>query len=114
MTTAPVILCLNSGSSSLKFALYHLEGGADTALVAGAIERIGLPNGRLSIHSQTSGISREELDAFDDHQAAVQAAFDSLERLQLPTPAAVGHRIVHGGADHLAPEQVDARLLEDL
>jgi hypothetical protein len=23
MTTAPVILCLNSGSSSLKFALYH-------------------------------------------------------------------------------------------
>jgi acetate kinase len=114
MTTAPVILCLNSGSSSLKFALCHLEGGADTALVAGAVERIGLPNGRLSVHAQTSGLSREELGAFDDHQVAVQAAFDSLERLQLPTPEAVGHRIVHGGADHIAPEQVDARLLEDL
>ena len=114
MTAAPVILCLNSGSSSLKFALYHLGGGADTALVAGAVERIGLSNGRLSVHSQTSGLPREELDAFHDHQAAVQAAFDILEQLQLPTPEAVGHRIMHGGADHIAPEQVDARLLEDL
>ena len=114
MTTAPVILCLNSGSSSLKFALYQLGGGTDTALVEGAVERIGLPNGRLSVHAQTSGLSREELGAFHDHQAAVQAAFDSLEQLQLPTPEAVGHRIVHGGADHIAPEQVDARLLEDL
>src|SRR5499426_4308505 len=114
MTTAPVILCLNSGSSSLKFALYHLGGGTDTVLVAGAVERIGLPNGRLSVHLQMSGLSREEFGAFHDHQAAVQAAFDVLEQLQLPTPEAVGHRIVHGGADHIAPEQVDAQLLEDL
>jgi acetate kinase len=89
MTAAPVILCLNSGSSSLKFALYHVGGGADTALVAGAVERIGLPNGRLSVHSQTSGLPREELGAFHDHQAAVQAAFDILEQLQLPTPEAL-------------------------
>ncbi len=114
MTAAPVILCLNSGSSSLKFALYHVGGGAEAALVAGAVERIGLPNGRLSVHSQTSGLPRVELGAFHDHQAAVQAAFDILEQLQLPMPEAVGHRIVHGGADHIAPEQVDARLLEDL
>src|SRR5215510_14508600 len=114
MTTTPVILCLNSGSSSLKFALYHLGGGTDTALVEGAVERIGLPNGRLSVHSHTSGLSREELGTFHDHQAAVQAAFNSLEQLQLPTPEAVGHRLVHGGADHIAPEQVEAQLLEDL
>jgi acetate kinase len=114
MTAAPVILCLNSGSSSLKFALYRVREGEDTALVEGAVERIGLPNGRLSLHSQASGLSREDLGAFHDHQAAVQAAFDSLEKLQLPTPEAVGHRIVHGGADHIAPEAVDARLLEDL
>jgi acetate kinase len=106
MTAAPVILCLNSGSSSLKFALYHLGGRVDTALVAGVVERIGLPNGRLSVHSQTSGLAREELGVFHDHQAAVQAAFDILEQLQLPTPEAVGHRIVHGGADHIAPETV--------
>jgi acetate kinase len=88
--------------------------GTDTALVEGAVERIGLPNGRLAVHSQQSGLSGEDLGAFHDHQAAVQAAFDTVEKLQLPTPEAVGHRLVHGGADHIAPEQVDARLLEDL
>jgi acetate kinase len=116
MTAAPVILCLNSGSSSLKFALYQVGGEADTALVEGAVERIGLSNGRLSVHSEAPGLSRQEQEqgTFEDHQAAVQAAFDILEELQLPTPEAVGHRIVHGGADHIAPELVDAQLLEDL
>jgi acetate kinase len=95
MTAAQVILCLNSGSSSLKFALYQVGGGADKALIAGAVERIGLPDGRLSVHTQTSGPPREAFGAFHDHQAAVQAAFNILEPLQLPTPDAVGHRIVH-------------------
>jgi acetate kinase len=97
MTAAPVILCLNSGSSSLKFALYLMREGADTPLVEGAVERIGLPNGRLAVHSQESGLSREDPGAFDDHQAVVQAAFDAMEKLQLPTPEAVGHRLVHVG-----------------
>jgi len=44
----------------------------------------------------------------------VQAAFATLEKLRLPAAAAVGHRIVHGGADHIAPEKVDAPLLEGL
>ena len=114
MTAAPVILCLNSGSSSLKFALYQVEGATDTALVEGAVERIGLPNGRLSVHSQALGLSREEPGAFHDHQAAVQAAFDSLETAAAPSAR-------RGGPSHRArwcrpyrPEQVDARLLEDL
>jgi acetate kinase len=47
MTTAPVILCLNSGSSSLKFALYQFGAASDTTLAEGSIERIGLPTGRL-------------------------------------------------------------------
>jgi acetate kinase len=70
MMAVPVILCLNSGSSSLKFALYRLTEGADTALVEGTVERIGLPNGRLAVHSQASGRSREDLGAFHDPQAA--------------------------------------------
>lgn len=108
MTAAPVILCVNSGSSSLKFALYQLAEVSDTALAEGAVECIGLPNGRLWIHGQTPGAAVDEPGAFPNHQAAVQAAFATLEKLQLPAAAAVGHRIVHGGADHIAPEKVDA------
>ena len=32
----------------------------------------------------------------------------------MPSPAAVGHRLVHGGPAHVAPERVDARLLDRL
>ena len=46
------ILCLNAGSSSLKFAIYEHKaaaaGGDESRLVAGAVERIGLKEGRLS------------------------------------------------------------------
>jgi acetate kinase len=114
MTSALVILCLNSGSSSLKFALYQLEGASDTTLAEGSVERIGLPIGRLWVHDQASGAAVDEPGTFHDHPAAVQAAFAAMERLQLPALDAVGHRIVHGGAEHIAPERVDGQLLEDL
>jgi acetate kinase len=114
MTTAPVILCLNSGSSSLKFALYQLEAASDTTLAEGSVERIGLPIGRLWVHDQASGAAVDEPGTFHDHQAAVQAAFAAMEKLQLPGLDAVGHRLVHGGAEHIAPERVDGQLLEDL
>ena len=114
MTTGPVILCMNSGSSSLKFALYQLGEAAETALAAGAVERIGLPGGSLWLRAETTEARIDEASNFPDHQAAVHSAFAALEKLRLPSPDAVGHRVVHGGADHSAPERVDRRLLENL
>lgn len=114
MTTAPVILCMNSGSSSLKFTLYQLAETGENALAEGAVESIGLPEGSLRVHAETTETRVDECSNFPDHQAAVHGAFAALEKLRLPAPAAVGHRIVHGGADHIAPEQVDRRLLENL
>ena len=43
MTARPVILCVNSGSSFLKFALYQCAAAAKTVLADGAVERIGMP-----------------------------------------------------------------------
>jgi acetate kinase len=114
MTARPVILCVNSGSSSLKFALYQFAADAETALADGAVERIGLPDGRLWIRTAATAPAAEEPDDVPDHQTAVRKAFAALEQSRLPAPDAVGHRVVHGGADHTAPEWVDARLLEDL
>jgi len=114
MATGHPILCLNSGSSSLKFALYQLGEEEEVRLAEGEVERIGLQGG----HSWVRGLEKELLadvpDDFPDHQAAVQATFAALEMLNLPQPAAVGHRIVHGGSDHVAPERVNSRLLETL
>ncbi|MCY4489000.1 MAG: acetate/propionate family kinase [Deltaproteobacteria bacterium] len=110
------ILSLNSGSSSLKFALYKLEPAGETLLVSGAVERIGLAEGLLWVRGADRGRSLllERKEDFPDHEAAVDAVFGVAARLRLPEPGAVGHRVVHGGADHTAPERVDARLLADL
>ena len=35
------ILCLNGGSSSLKFAVYRLTGAAEERILSGAVEAIG-------------------------------------------------------------------------
>jgi acetate kinase len=47
-----VILCLNSGSSSLKFALYHLGEVEEVRLAHDAVERIGLASGHLWIRGE--------------------------------------------------------------
>ena len=111
------ILCLNAGSSSLKFAVYEHKaaaaGGDESRLVAGAVERIGLKEGRFRLNNGDTAATETAGD-YPDHATAVHAVFDALERRGLSALDAVGHRLVHGGAEHTAPERVNARLLEAL
>jgi acetate kinase len=97
------VLVLNSGSSSVKYAVLEPDSGV---LVAdGIVERIG-----------EEGAER----AVTDHAAAMQVVFDSLasdgHRLDDLGLVAVGHRVVHGGQDLYRPTVVDdatiARLKE--
>lgn len=110
------ILCLNAGSSSLKFAVYrrtpNLEGET-TPLAAGAVERIGLSQSRLRVSTEGAGGTETEGE-YKDHSSAVQAVLDVLERRGLPALDAAGHRLVHGGPTHTTPERLDARLMESL
>ncbi len=113
MVTGHPILCFNSGSSSLKFALYKVRANEEALLAEGAVERIGMQGGHLWIRGAEK-ILADVYSDFPEHQVAVQATFSALEKLNLPQPVAVGHRVVHGGTDHAAPERVDARLLDTL
>ena len=87
-STPDVVLCLNAGSSSLKFALFRVDGATETELAAGT--------------------------STDDAASALQAALESLREQGLPAPTMIGHRVVHGGAQHVRPARVDAALLADL
>lgn len=111
MTTDHIIFCLNSGSSSLKFSLYQLGDEAETLLAEGAVERIGPNGGLLWMHSADKSVLKETHSDFPDHRTAVAATFVALEQLCLPQPAAVGHRLVHGGPEHTAPERVTPQLM---
>jgi acetate kinase len=109
-----VILCLNSGSSSLKFALYHLGEVEEVRLAHGAVERIGLAGGHLWIQGVNNEALVEVQRDFPTHTAAADGISTAAKDLGFPPPVAVGHRVVHGGPDHTAPERVEAPLLAEL
>ncbi|MDR3570545.1 MAG: acetate/propionate family kinase [Syntrophobacteraceae bacterium] len=108
------ILCINSGSSSMKFALYAMD--ASEELVAeGAVERIGLPGGWLWIKDAQGRRLTDSHDDFAAHSDAVRAMFSTaMGKHGLPGPDGVGHRLVHGGPDHVRPEKVTPELMQTL
>ena len=86
--TAPNVLVINCGSSSLKFAL--IEPNSAQVNHHGLAERLGTPEASLTIDDSAT----EALDANADHGAALKRIF---ERVKSDTLTAVGHRVVHGG-----------------
>jgi len=114
MNASRVILSFNSGSSSDKFALYRLSADGEKLLAQGEAEGIGLGSGRLWIRDgQAKSLSDAER-SFPRSTDALRALFDETDRLRLPRPDAIGHRLVHGGQNHFAPERVTPELLEAL
>lgn len=114
MPARRIILCINVGSSSCKFALYSVSGGAESLLAEGIADRIGSSGGKIRIRDAHGRSIAESDRDFARPQVAVDALFDEFERLKLPSLDAVGHRIVHGGAHHAAPEIVTPALIADL
>ena len=114
MPARHTILCLNVGSSSCKFALYSISGGVESIVAEGAADRVGPSGGKIRINDANGRIARRIDRELARPQVAVDAMFDEFERLKLPRLDAVGHRIVHGGAHHVAPELVTPALLADL
>jgi acetate kinase len=113
VTASHVILCINCGSSSLKFALYQLAD--DERLVAsGEVDRIGIPGTSIKVLDGSGATLRDGPFESSRLDEIVGAIFAGLEQFQLPRPIAVGHRIVHGGPDHTAPELVTPAVLEAL
>jgi acetate kinase len=89
------VLVLNSGSSTLKYAVVDPASG--TAVAEGVVQRIGEDSGA---------------GAVPDHEAALQVVFS-----ELPEPeglVAVGHRIVHGGKEFYQPTLITDEVVSKL
>jgi acetate kinase len=114
LTGAELILCLDSGSSSLKFALYRMADGSETLCARGAIEGIGQQHGRLWLTGPQEQPLADAPRQFAEPESSVAAAFDALDCARLGPPDAIGHRLVHGGPDHVAPERVTPALIDQL
>ena len=108
------LLTINTGSSSLKAALYRVDA-TETCLLAAQAERIGLPGSRLRLEDFRGDTLYEWRDALPDHPAALRTLLDRL-RIQGwdRDLAAVGHRVVHGGARYSEPRLIDVELTKNL
>lgn len=91
------VLALNSGSSSLKFGLYRVTGSRTDMLVSGAAESIGERKGRFVAQDGQQNELVSETTAIPSQGDAIIRITRLLAEASLPTPEAIGHRIVHGG-----------------
>lgn len=103
------ILCINAGSSSLKFSVYSSsptqEG--DLRVLSGAIEAIGQPAGRFWMKGSEDRKLCAAEQAFSNHVEAIGAMVAGLEQQHVGNVVAAGHRIVHGGPYFSDPVIVD-------
>ena len=102
------VLCVNCGSSSLKYEVLDVPpqaGNALTLVAGGVVDRIGSEaTGRLSI----GGSSIQKKADTSGHSQAMSLAIDLLDAERLLTGlGAVGHRVVHGGPLFQEPVLID-------
>jgi acetate kinase len=108
------ILCLNSGSSSLKFACYAYAGDEERRVLSGAIEALGSPHtqGWLKLKDDRR-TSIASASGVRDTASAMGWVFGTLDDAGVRIDA-VGHRVVFGGDRHTAPAIIDSNLFADL
>jgi acetate kinase len=113
-TVAPQILTINGGSSSIKFALFEAREPPQRVL-AGAIERIGMPDANLRVNGSTLTENISRSVTVRDHTEAVATLMDWIDkRSGGDALTAVGHRIVHGGPRYFKPQQITAKMTDEL
>lgn len=113
------LLCLNAGSSSLKFALFDRgEASAGAALPEASLRgEIDAPGGRAQLRVQAAGQPPQVLPAGGVRgQIGSEVAWllDWLRGQGLAPPRTVVHRIVHGGEAFTAATVVTPAVLAQL
>ncbi len=110
------ILVLNSGSSTLKYQLFDVEGDKYNVIAKGNAERIGIPGSFVGI-KYANGEKRTVDVNLPTHNEALREVFallldgviESLDEIK-----AVGHRVVHGGETFKKSTLVDEKVIKEI
>ncbi len=106
-----LVLVINSGSSSLKFALIEAETGKTT--LSGLGECFGLPEANVSWKIDGEKQQYELIGLENHHQQAVDRIVMLIEEQNLMNSiVAVGHRVVHGGERFTKTVRVDESVMQ--
>ncbi len=99
MHAAPVVLTLNAGSSSLKFAVYPIDASAPIGV--GLVDDVGA---RAQLTLTVHGAKDLRPVRAPDHPAALAVVLAALQTALVDHEIiGVGHRIVHGGVEFSQP-----------
>lgn len=113
-----VLLTLNAGSSSLKFAVFDRETLSETAQISGKFTGIGGAPAFTARDETGAPLGNAELEAINadaDHEQLIARLFDWLEQhLGQMSLEAVGHRVVHGGRNFSVPTFINDEILQEL
>ncbi|NOS75450.1 MAG: acetate/propionate family kinase, partial [Methyloglobulus sp.] len=112
------LVVINTGSSSIKFAIYRLDSSSKLIADAnGQIDGIGnQPN--FTVTNQQGVVLVDNMlpsNEVADHKATISIIYAwLLEYMAEGELLAVGHRVVHGGQHYAEPVLIDTKVLNDL
>ncbi len=109
MASNEIILVLNSGSSSLKFALF-----SETQLLEGSATGIGKENGSFQLKTADNSIEISVDHVMETQSEALQKLANVLQAHPQFQPVSVGHRVVHGGPALREHQRITADVLGQL
>jgi len=112
------VLCINAGSSSIKFQLFAAEPDCEPLLrFKGQVEGIGVRPSLVATSSDGKTLAERNFshEVVSDTGAAVPILLSWLgEQLRGAMPSVVGHRLVTGGTRFVAPAEIDEAMMGHL
>lgn len=107
------VLVINSGSSSLKFAV--IDSVTGDAVVSGLGECFGLPEAVISWKHNGEKVEEAITAPDNHHQHAITRIVALMETLGFSSDlVAVGHRIVHGGEKFTSTVRINDEVLAEI
>ena len=108
------LLCVNAGSSSLKFQLFDMP--EEKVIISGYIEKIGLEDSFWT--TKVNGEKIKGAKYLKNHSEAVQVLLDELVKhgavKSLDEIKGVGHRVLHGGEKYSDSVLITDEVIQDI
>ncbi|MBR6136886.1 MAG: acetate kinase [Bacilli bacterium] len=107
-------LCVNAGSSSLKFQLFEMP--EEKVIISGYIEKIGFPDSFWNTKINGEKIRGEKY--LQNHTEAVDVMLEEILKYKaveaLDEIKGIGHRVLHGGEKYSDSVFIDDQVVQDI
>jgi acetate kinase len=118
------VLVLNSGSSSIKFAVYEAGDSERARLIEGAVDGIGTDQGKFWMKDTAGKKLADETPALPTRAEAFALVAKALQPREsisgtmgagaIPAPQAIGHRMVCGGPTVTENQRITPELIDEM